>query len=113
MQAVTTIGLDIAKSVFQIHGVDAEGNVIIRPGRWTSPGSDKHQNGVRLAHLVTRAGGAGLTDRTGRGGVGTNGGLAGRAPRGGRGIPRFSAVESHRSTAPSASRMCPSAHQPT
>jgi transposase len=30
MQAVTTIGLDIAKSVFQVHGVDAEGNVIVR-----------------------------------------------------------------------------------
>src|SRR5437016_6363962 len=30
MQAVTTIGLDIAKSVFQVHGVDAEGKVIIR-----------------------------------------------------------------------------------
>jgi transposase len=30
MQAITTIGLDIAKSVFQVHGVDAEGNVIIR-----------------------------------------------------------------------------------
>jgi len=30
MQAVTTIGLDIAKSVFQVHGVDAEGNIIIR-----------------------------------------------------------------------------------
>jgi transposase len=30
MQAVTTIGLDIAKSVFQVHGVDAEGNVILR-----------------------------------------------------------------------------------
>ena len=30
MQAVTTIGLDIAKSVFQVHGVDGEGNVIIR-----------------------------------------------------------------------------------
>src|SRR6476620_4930780 len=30
MQAVTTIGLDIAKSVFQTHGVDAAGNVIIR-----------------------------------------------------------------------------------
>ena len=30
MQAVTTIGLDIAKSIFQVHGVDAEGNVIIR-----------------------------------------------------------------------------------
>jgi transposase len=30
MQAVTTIGLDIAKSVFQLHGVDAAGNVIVR-----------------------------------------------------------------------------------
>jgi hypothetical protein len=30
MQAVTTIGLDIAKSVFQIHGVDSAGNVIVR-----------------------------------------------------------------------------------
>src|SRR3954465_10176292 len=31
MQAITTIGLDIAKSVFQVHGVDAEGHVVIRP----------------------------------------------------------------------------------
>ena len=30
MQAVTTIGLDIAKSVFQVHGIDADGNVVIR-----------------------------------------------------------------------------------
>jgi transposase len=30
MQAVTTIGLDIAKSVFQVHGVDAEGEAVIR-----------------------------------------------------------------------------------
>ena len=30
MQAITTIGLDIAKSVFQVHGHDAEGNVLIR-----------------------------------------------------------------------------------
>jgi transposase len=30
MQTVTTIGLDIAKSVFQIYGVDAAGNVIVR-----------------------------------------------------------------------------------
>ena len=30
MQAITTIGLDIAKSVFQVHGIDAEGNVIVR-----------------------------------------------------------------------------------
>ena len=28
MQAVTTIGLDIAKSVFQVHGVDAAGQVL-------------------------------------------------------------------------------------
>jgi transposase len=30
MHSITTIGLDIAKSVFQVHGVDAEGNVILR-----------------------------------------------------------------------------------
>jgi transposase len=30
MQAITTIGLDIAKSVFQIHGVDDGGQVVIR-----------------------------------------------------------------------------------
>jgi transposase len=30
MQTITTIGLDIAKSVFQIHGVDAGGQVIVR-----------------------------------------------------------------------------------
>jgi hypothetical protein len=30
MQAITTVGLDIAKSVFQVHGVDADGNVILR-----------------------------------------------------------------------------------
>ena len=30
MQAVTTIGLDIAKSVFPVHGIDAAGNVLIR-----------------------------------------------------------------------------------
>jgi transposase len=30
MRAITTIGLDIAKSVFQVHGIDAEGNVLIR-----------------------------------------------------------------------------------
>jgi len=30
MQAVTTIGFDIAKSVFQVHGVDSVGQVLIR-----------------------------------------------------------------------------------
>jgi len=30
MQVVTTVGLDIAKSVFQVHGVDGAGQVVIR-----------------------------------------------------------------------------------
>ena len=30
MGSVTTIGLDLAKKVFQVHGVDAEGVVVIR-----------------------------------------------------------------------------------
>ena len=30
MGQVITIGLDIAKSVFQVHGVDAAGEVVIR-----------------------------------------------------------------------------------
>jgi transposase len=30
MQVITTLGLDIAKSVFQVHGIDAAGDVLIR-----------------------------------------------------------------------------------
>ena len=30
MQTIATIGLDIAKSVFQVHGVDAGGQAVIR-----------------------------------------------------------------------------------
>jgi hypothetical protein len=30
MENATTIGLDIAKSVFQVHGVDAAGEVVVR-----------------------------------------------------------------------------------
>jgi hypothetical protein len=30
MRTITTIGFDIAKSVFQVHAVDAEGKVVIR-----------------------------------------------------------------------------------
>jgi len=30
MQEIKTIGLDIAKSVFQVHCVDAEGTVVLR-----------------------------------------------------------------------------------
>jgi transposase len=30
MQSISTIGLDIAKSVFQVRGVDAAGQVVLR-----------------------------------------------------------------------------------
>src|SRR4029077_14436863 len=30
MPTITTVGLDIAKSIFQVHGVDAAGQVIVR-----------------------------------------------------------------------------------
>ncbi len=30
MGMITTIGLDIAKSVFQVHGIDADGDVMVR-----------------------------------------------------------------------------------
>ena len=30
MNEVTTIGIDLAKNVFQVHGVDAEGGVVVR-----------------------------------------------------------------------------------
>ena len=30
MDTITTIGLDIAKSVFQVHGIDAAGNPVLR-----------------------------------------------------------------------------------
>ena len=30
MNEVITIGVDLAKNVFQVHGVDAEGSVIVR-----------------------------------------------------------------------------------
>ncbi len=30
MKEVITIGVDLAKNVFQVHGVDAEGSVIVR-----------------------------------------------------------------------------------
>jgi transposase len=37
MQTVTTIGFDIAKSVFQVHGVDAAGQVVIHRHDWRAP----------------------------------------------------------------------------
>jgi hypothetical protein len=69
MPTIRTIGLDIAKSVFQVHGVDAVGQVIIRrrveaslrPGLFPEAAivPDRH-GGVRLiASLVARTPGAG------------------------------------------------------
>jgi transposase len=62
MQATTTIGLDIAKSVFQVHGIDAAGNVILRrqallrpdvfPKTATLPG--RHRSMRFIALLVAR-----------------------------------------------------------
>ena len=37
MQTITTIGLDIAKSVFQVHGVDAGDQVVIRYAKIHAP----------------------------------------------------------------------------
>lgn len=56
MQSISTIGLDIAKSVFQVHGVDATGQVSyasveapVRPGVFPEaaalPGGDR---GLRI-----------------------------------------------------------------
>ena len=68
MQTVTTIGLDIAKSVFQVHGVDAAGQVVVRrqlKRRYVLAFFEKlppclnRRRGLRLiASLVARAPGA-------------------------------------------------------
>ena len=50
MQTVSTIGLDIAKSVFQVHGVDAGGQVVIR--RQLKRQSDvEHQAGGAIRQI--------------------------------------------------------------
>ena len=67
MQTITTIGLDIAKSVFQVHGVDAAGQVVIRRQlkRRVRPGvlpevaamPGRHRSLRLVAPLVARAAG--------------------------------------------------------
>jgi len=74
MQSISTIGLDIAKSVFQVHGVDAAGQVVIRrqlrrrhvqaffSETAAVPGRDQ---GLRvIAPLVPRAAGVGTYGAT-------------------------------------------------
>ena len=53
MQAITTIGLDIAKSVFQVHGVDAAGQVLIR--RQFTASSSKSSCYARPDHTLGQA----------------------------------------------------------
>jgi transposase len=59
MQTVTTIGLDLAKSVLQVHGVDEEGVVVIRRALRRSQvldfcrrSDDLCERGSRRAHYV-------------------------------------------------------------
>ncbi len=78
MQTITTIGLDIAKSVFQVHGVDADGQVVIRrqlKRRYVlaffeklPPLPSRHRGLCVVTPLVARAAGArpyGATDAAG------------------------------------------------
>ena len=64
MGNVTTIGLDIAKNVFQVHGVDADGAAVVRQrltrGRMLKffaklPMSGRHRGVRNLALLGARA----------------------------------------------------------
>jgi transposase len=43
MQTITIVGLDIAKSVFQVHCVDADGEVVLR-----------RQSRPVLRHIIAR-----------------------------------------------------------
>jgi hypothetical protein len=57
MQTITTIGLDIAKSVFQVHGIDAVGQVVIRRQLKRRLRSCRHAwLGLRLARGPRRSG---------------------------------------------------------
>jgi hypothetical protein len=53
MQSISTIGLDIAKSVFQVHGVDAAGQVVMR--RQLRHRQDVRRGPRRLRHSVAVA----------------------------------------------------------
>jgi len=52
MKTVTTIGLDIAKSVFQVHGVDTAGQLVSRcrfRRNWIKVKNRKHPTMSRVA----------------------------------------------------------------
>lgn len=58
MEKIATIGLDIAKSVFQVHGIDAAGEVVVRKAMarpslcWTAP-TRLETIGNAQEHLMT------------------------------------------------------------
>lgn len=47
MKKITVVGLDLAKSVFQVHGIAEEGDVIVRR---TSPHSPSGRQAPRGVH---------------------------------------------------------------
>jgi transposase len=50
MGQVSTVGLDLAKNVFQVHGVDAEGKVIVRRSLRRAGLSDETWQVVKRDH---------------------------------------------------------------
>jgi len=77
MEKITTVGVDIAKSVFQVHGVDAQGNVVIRrqpkrlfcsvakQARGQQPKSEKIETQCEAPVLLVRNKGASPFDNLG------------------------------------------------
>jgi hypothetical protein len=53
MQTVSTIGLDIAKSVFQVHGVDGAGRVVKTALRFCSLSRDAFSMKFAIVFLAT------------------------------------------------------------
>ena len=43
---ISTIGLDIAKNVFEVHGIDAAEKVVVRKPAPTAPGAGVFQSGA-------------------------------------------------------------------
>jgi transposase len=63
MRTITTIGLDIAKSVFQVHGIDVVGQVVMRRLKFFEKlplanvrfrGKSGHDADIAACLLVTR-----------------------------------------------------------
>src|SRR5262245_9335075 len=54
MTRITTIGVDLAKKVFQIHGVDAEGRIVLPslPTKLGVGGKDRSTHSLRLSVLT-------------------------------------------------------------